>query len=97
MKKLLVICGGQSSEHIISRMSCTSVLENIHKELYEITLVGIEKDGTWFLLKQGQKDLTSTTWLQGSQKVEDIYSLLKQHDVVFPVLHGLYGEQFKAC
>ena len=41
MKKLLVICGGQSSEHIISRMSCTSVLENIHKELYEITLVGI--------------------------------------------------------
>ncbi|MCI9049076.1 MAG: D-alanine--D-alanine ligase [Coprobacillus sp.] len=92
MKKLLVICGGQSSEHIISRMSCTSVLENIHKELYEITLVGIEKDGTWFLLKQGQKDLTSTTWLQGSQKVEDIYSLLKQHDVVFPVLHGLYGE-----
>ena len=92
MKKLLVICGGQSSEHIISRMSCTSVLENIHKELYEITLVGIEKDGTWYLLKQGQKDLTSTTWLQGSQKVEDIYSLLKQHDVVFPVLHGLYGE-----
>ena len=62
MKKLLVICGGQSSEHIISRMSCTSVLENIHKELYEITLVGIEKDGTWFLLKQGQKDLTSNTW-----------------------------------
>ena len=32
-KKLLVVCGGQSSEHIVSRMSCTSVLKNIHKDL----------------------------------------------------------------
>ena len=46
MKKLLIVCGGQSSEHIVSRMSCTSVLKNIHKDLYEITLCGIDKDGT---------------------------------------------------
>ena len=38
MKKLLIICGGQSTEHIISRMSCTSVLKNINKEKYDITL-----------------------------------------------------------
>lgn len=92
MKKLLMICGGQSSEHIISRMSCTSVLQNIHNDLYEIALVGIDKDGVWYLLKQNQDDLTKETWLDGSQKVDDIYSLLKQQDVVFPVLHGLYGE-----
>lgn len=92
MKKLLMICGGQSSEHIISRMSCTSVLQNIHNDLYEITLVGIDKDGVWYLLKQNQDDLTKETWLDGSQKVDDIYGLLKQQDVVFPVLHGLYGE-----
>ena len=42
MKKLLIICGGQSTEHIISRMSCTSVLKNINKEKYDITLDGIE-------------------------------------------------------
>lgn len=92
MKKLLMICGGQSSEHIISRMSCTSVLQNIHNDLYEITLVGIDKDGVWYLLKQNQDNLTKETWLDGSQKVDDIYGLLKQQDVVFPVLHGLYGE-----
>ena len=33
-KKLLVLCGGQSSEHIVSRMSCTSVLNNLDKELF---------------------------------------------------------------
>jgi len=92
MKKLLIICGGQSTEHIVSRMSCTSVLSNIHKELYDITLVGIDKDGVWYVLNQDQADLASASWLEGSQKVDDVYGLLKQNDVVFPVLHGLYGE-----
>lgn len=92
MKKLLIICGGQSSEHIVSRMSCTSVLSNIHKDLYEITLVGIDKDGTWYVLDQDQEDLALNSWLDGACKVEDIYGLIKQNDVVFPVLHGLYGE-----
>ena len=92
MKKLLVLCGGQSSEHIVSRMSCTSVLNNIHQDLYEITLVGIDKDGIWYILNQNQEDLAIDTWLQDANKVEDIYGLLKQQDVVFPVLHGLYGE-----
>lgn len=92
MKKLLVICGGQSSEHIVSRMSCTSVLNNIHKEKYEITLVGIDKDGTWYELNQDQNDLASDSWLEASHQVNDVVGLLKKQDVVFPVLHGLYGE-----
>ncbi len=92
MKKLLILCGGQSTEHIVSRMSCTSVLKNIHKEKYDITLVGIDKDGTWYLLNQNQDDLAKDTWLDDAQTVNDIKELLKQQDVVFPVLHGLYGE-----
>ena len=31
-QKLMVVCGGQSSEHIVSRMSCTSVMNNLNKE-----------------------------------------------------------------
>ena len=92
MKKLLIICGGQSSEHIVSRMSCTSVLNNIHKNLYKITLVGINKDGTWYLLDQNQKDLAKDSWLNNSTEIKDIFGLLKEHDVVFPVLHGINGE-----
>ena len=92
MRKLLIICGGQSTEHIVSRMSCTSVLKNIHREKYEITLVGIEKDGTWYVLDQNQDDLAKGTWLDNAVPVNDVYGLIKQHDVVFPVLHGKYGE-----
>ena len=38
-QKLLVLCGGQSSEHIVSRMSCTSVLNNLDANKYEIITV----------------------------------------------------------
>lgn len=92
MKKLLVLCGGQSTEHIVSRMSCTSVLKNIHKEKYELTLAGIDKDGTWYLLDQEQDDLSKDTWLDNAKQVEDVYGFIKQQDVIFPILHGAYGE-----
>lgn len=90
--KLLIICGGQSSENIVSRMSCTSVLKNIHKDLYTITLVGIDEQGNWYELDQNQDDLAQKTWLDHAKPVLDIYGLLKQQDVIFPVLHGKYGE-----
>lgn len=91
-QKLILLCGGQSSEHIVSRMSCSSVLKNLNSDKYEITLVGILKDGNWRVLDLNQDDLTKDTWLNNSKEVTDIYGLLKQHDVAFPVLHGLYGE-----
>lgn len=91
MKKLLIICGGQSTEHIISRMSCTSVLENIDKQKYDITLVGIDQGGTWYVLDQKQ-DLMKDTWLDNSKIVNDVFGLIDWYDVVFPVLHGKFGE-----
>ncbi len=92
MLKVLVICGGQSSEHIVSRMSATSVINHINKEKYQITIVGIDNDGTWYQLDKSINDLKSESWLEGSSKVVDVFTLLREHDVAFPVLHGLYGE-----
>lgn len=91
-QKLLVLCGGQSSEHIVSRMSCTSVLNNLNRDKYEITLIGIDLDGKWYCLDLAQDDLALDSWLENSVKVENVFGLLKEHDVAFPVLHGLYGE-----
>lgn len=91
-QKLLVICGGQSSEHIVSRMSCTSVMNNLNKNNYEVTLVGIDKDGIWYELDQNQTDLAKDSWLDNSQVVAGVFDLLKQQDVVLPVLHGSFGE-----
>lgn len=91
-QKLMVICGGQSSEHLVSRMSCTSVMNNLNKDKYDIILVGIDKDGSWYELNQNQADLANNHWLSGSQPIKSIFTLLKQQDVVLPVLHGAYGE-----
>lgn len=91
-QKLMVICGGQSSEHIVSRMSCTSVMNNLNKENYEVILVGIDKDGIWYELDQNQDDLARDTWLNNAKEVLDVFGLLKNQDVVLPVLHGAFGE-----
>ena len=74
-QKLLVICGGQSSEHSISRLSCTSILNNLDMEKYELTLVGIDKNGAWYILDQNQKDLSKDTWLDNSKDRRPVWPL----------------------
>lgn len=91
-QKLMVICGGQSSEHIVSRMSCTSVMNNLNKENYDVILVGIDKDGIWYELDQNHQDLACDQWLDNSRVIDSIFTLLKKQDVILPVLHGAYGE-----
>ena len=77
--------GGQSSEHIVSRMSCTSVMNNLNKENYDVTLVGIDQDGSWYILDQNQEDLAKDTWLDNAKALQDVFGLLKQQDVVLPI------------
>ena len=73
-------------------MSCTSVLNNLDVNKYDITLVGIDLDGNWYFIDKNQMDLARDTWLENSELVEDVYGLLRSQDIAFPVLHGLYGE-----
>ena len=47
--QIAVLFGGASSEHEVSRMSATTVLRAIDKSRYEVTPVGIKKDGSWWL------------------------------------------------
>ena len=89
--KVLVICGGQSTEHSVSRMSCTSIYERLNKK-YEKKLVGIDKDGSWYEINEAITDLTGDNWLEGAKKIDGVIPYLQEFDVVFPVLHGLYGE-----
>ncbi len=91
-KKVLVIIGGQSTEHWVSRVSGSSVLRELDKNKYDITRLGIDLDGTWYLLAANIQDYSKDGWLEGATKVEGVFDLLKQHDVIFPVLHGSYGE-----
>ena len=77
-RKLGVIYGGMSTEHEVSIVSAKSVIENLDKEKYEIFEIFIDKNGEWFD--------------KNNNKIENLFTYLKKLDVVFPVLHGMYGE-----
>lgn len=107
-KKLCVIFGGESPEHDISQKSVTSVLNNLDKDKYEIYTIGITKDGAWLLYTgdwsliesgewENEKDHIKTAFISPDSKIKgivvcgDTYEIIPI-DVIFPVLHGEYGE-----
>ena len=57
-----------------------------------MTLVGIDQDGSWYILNQNQEDLAKDIWLDNAKALQDVFGLLKQQDVVLPILHGAFGE-----
>ena len=46
--KLGVVFGGMSTEHDVSIVSATSVIESLNKEKYDIYPIYIDKSGNWF-------------------------------------------------
>ena len=89
--KLGVIFGGMSTENEVSCVSGISVIKHLNKEKYEINPIYIDKSGNWFKLriedieKEGEE-------LENRETILNIIEYLKEMDVIFPVLHGLYGE-----
>lgn len=93
--KLGVIFGGMSTEHDVSIVSGSSVLKNLNKEKYDITPIYITKDGEWFLYTKNINEIDILKIGEEPselEKLENPMETLKSMDVVFPVLHGLYGE-----
>lgn len=98
MTKLGIIFGGQSSEYSVSLHSVTSLLNNIHKDKYDIYLIGISKDGKSYLYNGSIEDIEHDHWLDGCVISCSFFkggiilndnSLKKiDLDVVFPVVHG---------
>lgn len=104
-KNIAVIFGGQSSEHEVSCISVVTVAGAINKDQYDITYIGITKEGHWLYTKD-LESIQDGTWESSdteaiispdATKKEVILSgpdgvKTKKIDVIFPVLHGMYGE-----
>ena len=90
--RVAVIMGGRSSEHDISVASARSVVDALDPERYEVRAVEIGQDGGWQLdagaeqLRIGEKGETLPVPAGRSPAPFDGV------DVVFPVLHGPFGE-----
>ena len=91
-KKVLVVFGGMSTEHDVSRVSASCILQNMNKDAYDIGAVGIDKDGEFLEYIGEYRDIQTDNWKNYTKKIDDIARYMKCFDVAFPVLHGLYGE-----
>lgn len=103
-----ILFGGKSSEHEISRLSAANVISYIDRERFDVILVGIDKQGRWFLTEATADEVKTGAWETQNNKACVMSPSPKHHgllvfnkngdvsvthvDVVFPVLHGKNGE-----
>ena len=94
-----VLFGGRSGEHEVSLLSAASILKAIDRKKYDVVPIGITKQGRWLGEADAQALLggthTERLALQagsGSGLAEQSASLPHSLDVIFPVLHGTFGE-----
>ncbi len=106
VKKLRVgvLFGGRSGEHDVSLNSANSVLQFLNKDRYEAMPIGITKQGRWLIgadpakvLAQGVFESELPVTLVPDPNESGLIPLaggaqVTQLDVIFPVLHGTYGE-----
>ena len=102
---IAVLFGGQSSEHVVSCMSAANVIDQIDKDKYDLLLIGITEEGEW-ILTPSVEEIRNDTWRDGRTHAvlspdatrkcviisEGDATKEVRVDVVFPVLHGLRGE-----
>ncbi len=97
--RLGVIFGGQSSEYSVSLHSVASFLRQIHADNYDMTLIGINKNGhfylymeMWIRLNMIHGKVKKLVYLvhgvNGGIMPLDGSNKVIELDCVFPVLHG---------
>jgi D-alanine-D-alanine ligase len=87
--RVAVLLGGRSSEHDVSLASARSVLDALDRDRYEPVTVEIGRDGRWELGTGNEDGSVAETLPVPTAKVP---ATLGEVDVVFPVLHGPFGE-----
>jgi len=96
--RLAVLYGGRSAEHQVSVVSARSVMEALDPGRFEVVPIAITRDGAWLLPDRSPLELTAS---EGTlPEVEPAGRELAVRpeegvggvDVVFPILHGPFGE-----
>ncbi len=102
-----LIFGGKSGEHEVSLSSATSIYKFINKEKYNVLTIGITKEGKWLYYEGNVENIQNGKWASLAQQDVRINLIptmneeigiqfksgrFEKIDVLFPVLHGPYGE-----
>ena len=104
---IALIFGGKSGEHEVSLVSTASIYKHIDKDKYNVFTIGITKEGTWMYYEGSEENIKNGNWVNlankkvevnlvpsGNKEVGIIFEdgRVEKIDVLFPVLHGPYGE-----
>lgn len=107
-KNIAVIFGGKSSEHEVSRLSVTMVLNNIDRDKYNVYTIGITKEGKWYYYEGDIALIADGSW-ETSGKITQAFIvpdtavhgmiIMRENgvetvrlDAAYPVMHGKNGE-----
>ena len=98
-----VLFGGRSGEHEVSLASAASIIRGLDPQKYEPVPIGITKEGHWLIgegaqkmlpevLRTGQRVVMSADPTESALMPIDGSARGQKLDVVFPVIHGTFGE-----
>jgi D-alanine-D-alanine ligase len=98
-----VLFGGRSGEHEVSLVSAASVIRGLDPDKYEAVPIGITKDGHWLIgegavkmlpevLKGGRRVMLTADPTEAALVPLDRGAGAQRLDVIFPVMHGTFGE-----
>lgn len=105
--RVLVLFGGRSSEHAISCLSAAGILRALDRDRYDVSAVGILPDGRWIRVEAdpaavaaatpGELPSVADTGESAVLLPEPVAGVnapdaIRGIDVVFPALHGPWGE-----
>ncbi len=107
MKKptLCLIFGGKSREYDISLLSTDCILRHIDREKYDIRLIGITRDGKWYIYNGDEEKIRNGEW-EGEREKSPVILDINNGEIIYkagntvrlrpnavlPMIHGDYGE-----
>ncbi|MPZ99456.1 MAG: D-alanine--D-alanine ligase [Dehalococcoidia bacterium] len=101
-RRLAVIFGGRSTEHEVSVTSARGVMREADRERFEVVPFGITRRGAWLTptetarrlerIEAGETRSLGDDEGEGVFAYPDVFEELRRVDVVFPIVHGTFGE-----
>lgn len=105
MKTIAILFGGRSSEYEVSLSSTTGAYDNINKEKYNIILIGITREGRFYLYDDDVNKIKDGTWVNGRKYPLSLdlsagtFTVTRggtvesiSPDAVLPMVHGKFCE-----
>ncbi len=100
-----LIFGGKSSEYEVSLRSAFFALSNIDSTLFDVTTIGISRDGKWYFYSGDANGILNDSWLNENSTTPVLFDFSRGvflyngkdylPDIVFPVMHGDFAEDGK--